>query len=85
MEVPGLGVDSELQLSAYTTATPDLGCICDLYRSLWQCRIVNPVTGARDQTCIFIDTILGSKPTEPQERIFLLLNFLAAPAACLDP
>ena len=32
MEVPGLGVGSELQLPAYTTATatPDLSCICDL-------------------------------------------------------
>ena len=31
MEVPRLGVDSELQLQAYTTAiaTPDLSCVCD--------------------------------------------------------
>ena len=32
MEVPGLGVESELQLLAYdtTTATPDLSFSCDL-------------------------------------------------------
>ena len=33
----GLGVESELQLPAYTTATPDLSHICDLHRSLQQC------------------------------------------------
>ena len=33
MEIPRLGVESELQLLAYTiaTATQDLSCICDLY------------------------------------------------------
>ena len=33
MEVPGLGVEVELQLRAYTTAmaTPDPSCICDLH------------------------------------------------------
>ena len=32
MEVPTLGVESELQLPSYTTATatPDLSCVCDL-------------------------------------------------------
>ena len=36
MEAPRLGVQSQLQLPAYTTATatPDLSCICDLCRSL---------------------------------------------------
>ena len=39
MEVPRLGVELELQLSAYTTATAmrDLSCICDLSHSLQQC------------------------------------------------
>ena len=34
-EVPRLGAESELQLSAYTTvtATRDLSCVCDLYHS----------------------------------------------------
>ena len=50
MEVLGLGVESELQLLAYatTTATPNLSCICDLYHSLWQRRILNPLSKARD-------------------------------------
>ena len=36
MKVPGLGVELELQLLAYATATtvPDLSHICDLRRSL---------------------------------------------------
>ena len=58
MEVPRLGVKSELQLPAYTTAiaTPDLSCVCHLHHSLQQSRILNPLSGARDGTCIFVDT-----------------------------
>ena len=43
MEVPRLGVESELQLPAYATATamPDLSCVCDLHHSSWQCWILN--------------------------------------------
>ena len=58
IEVPGLGVESETQLPAYTTATatPDLSHIFDLSHSLWQCRILNPLSEARDQTCILMET-----------------------------
>ena len=38
MEVPGLGVESELQLPAYTTATRDLSRVYDLHHSLRQHR-----------------------------------------------
>ena len=43
MEVPGLGVELELQLPAYTTATEtqDLSHGCDLHHSSWQCWILN--------------------------------------------
>ena len=39
MEVPRLGVESELQLPAYTTATatPDPSHVCDLHNSSRQC------------------------------------------------
>ena len=42
MEVPRLGVDSELQLPIYITATAtwDLSCICDIYHSSQQCQIL---------------------------------------------
>ena len=58
MEVPGIGVKSELQLPAYVTvtATPDLSSIYDLHHSLWQCQILNLLSQARDRTLILIDT-----------------------------
>ena len=50
MEVPGLGVQLELQLLAYTTVTktPDLSHICNLWSSLWQHQILNLLSQARD-------------------------------------
>ena len=56
MEVPSLGVESELQLLAYTTATdtPDLSRICNLHHSSWQCRIPNPLSEARDRTFVLM-------------------------------
>ena len=55
MEVSRLGVELEQQLLAYTTATasPDLSCICDLHHSSWQCRILNPLSEARNW--VFMD------------------------------
>jgi len=52
IEVPRLGVQWELQLPAYSTATAmqDLSCICDLHHSSQQRRILNPWSEARDQT-----------------------------------
>ena len=40
MEVPRRGVESELELPAYTTATPDPSRICDLHHSSQQCWIL---------------------------------------------
>ena len=56
MEVPELGVELELQLPAYSTAIAmqDRSCACDLHHSSQQCRILNPLSKARDQTCIFM-------------------------------
>ena len=58
MEVPGLGVELELQLPVYTTATamPDLSRVCNLHHSSWQCRIHDPLSKARDQTQVLMDT-----------------------------
>ena len=60
MEVPRLGVKSELQMPAYTTApataTSDPSCIFDLRHSSWQCWILNPPSGARDQTHNLVHT-----------------------------
>ena len=52
MEVPRVGVESEMQLPAYATATalPALSCVCDLHHSSWQCQILNPLSVARDRS-----------------------------------
>ena len=54
MEVSRLGVKSELQLLAYATATAtqDLSCVCDLHHNSGQGQVLNPLSEARDQTCI---------------------------------
>ena len=50
VEVPWLGIKSELQLPAYTTAraTWDLSRICDLHHSSLKHRILNPLSKARN-------------------------------------
>ena len=62
MEVPGLGVELELQLLAHatTTAAQDPSYIFDLCSSLQQCQIPNPLSEARDQTYILMNTMSGS-------------------------
>ena len=57
VEVPRIGGESELQLPVYTTATatPDPNCICDICHSSPRCWILNPLSKARDQTCILTD------------------------------
>jgi len=59
MGVPGLGVELELQLQAYTTATAawDLSRTCDLCRSSQQCWILSLLSKVRDQTHILMDTV----------------------------
>ena len=58
MQVPRLGVESELQLLAYATATAtwDPSRICNLQHSSGQCQILNPLNEARNQTHMFMDT-----------------------------
>ena len=50
IEVPRLGVESELQLLSYTTATamPDPSHVFDLHHSSWQRWIPDPQSEARD-------------------------------------
>ena len=62
MEVPRLGVELELHLTANTTATatPDPSHICDLCCSLQQRQVLNPLSEAGDQTHNLKDIVLGS-------------------------
>ena len=64
MEVPELGVKSELQLPAYTMAraTLDPSHIFDLHHSSWQRQILNPLGETRVRTCILMDTSRGLNP-----------------------
>ena len=58
MEVPRLGVQSDLQLPAYATATatPDPSRIRNLHHLSRQCQILDPLSEARDQIHILVDT-----------------------------
>ena len=62
MEVPRLGVELELQLPAYATATtiPDLSHFRDLHPSLQQGQILSPLSEARDQVHTLTDPMSGS-------------------------
>ena len=53
MEGLRLRAESELKMLAYVTATETLdpSHVYDLHRSLWQCRIFNLLSEARDRTC----------------------------------
>ena len=55
MEVPRQGVESELSSPTYATATATWypSCVCDHgSRQRW---ILNPLSEARDQTCVLMD------------------------------
>ena len=58
MELPRLGVQLELQLLVCTvaTGTPDPIRICNLHHNSWHRQILNPLSKARDQTCVLRDT-----------------------------
>ena len=77
MEVPSLGVQSELQLPVYTTATAtwDPSHVCDPHHSSRPCWILNPLSEARDQTWSLMDTSQVCYPraaTGAPGRVFLL-------------
>ena len=74
MEVPGLVIELELQLPAYTTttATRDLSHICDLHHSSWQRWILNPLSRARDQTLILMDSSWVCNPLSHKRNSSLL-------------
>ena len=91
MEVPGLGVELEMQLPACTTATatPDSRRICSLHHSLWQCQILNPLSEARAPTSILMDTswihfhyATTGNPLYFLYITFIYLIFMATLTAC---
>ena len=79
MEVPRLGVELELQLPAYATATamPDLSHICDLHCSFRQHRILNSLSEARDLTHILMDTSWVCNPLSHNENFILSILLIS--------
>ena len=73
------GVKSELQLLAYTTATAtrDPSRICDLHLSSPQCRILNPMSKARDRICVLMDVRFVS--AEPWRELPHVVSSILAP------
>ena len=57
MEVPRLGVESEWQLPAYTTATAAPDPATSVIYALETAWILNPLIEAKDQTHILMDTM----------------------------
>ena len=58
MEVPRLGVKSELQLPVYATEQHRIRAASAAYATAHgDAGPLNPVSKARDQTCVFMDTI----------------------------
>ena len=72
MEVPRLGVQSELQPPAYTRATamPDPSHVCDLHPSSRQHRILNPQSKGRDWTCNLMAPSQIRQPLNSPNQIF---------------
>ena len=75
-EVPRLGVNSELQLPAYTTATatPDPSCVCDLHHNSLQRGIPDPPSEARDWTFVLMEPV-GFISAGPQQDLLIFLSF----------
>ena len=67
MEVLRPGVEWKLQLLAYTTATAtqDPNQVCDLHHTqLTAMRILNPLSEARDQTCVLTVRFIATEPRQ---------------------
>ena len=77
MEVPRLGMESELHLLVYTTATAmqDPSCICELHHSSWHCWILNLLNEAKDQTCLLMDTCRVCKGKDEKLPLTSLFAF----------
>ena len=82
MEVPRLGVESEKQQPAYSTATAtsDLSCICDLHHCSQQGQILNPLSEARiePRTSWFLVGFISTAPGRD------LLIFVTLEVTCTE-
>ena len=86
MEVPRLGIESELQLPAYTTATSvkDPSHVGHLYHSSPQYQIFSPLSEARDRTHILMDTGRMSPLSHDGNSQNVCLKSRTLPYFCLN-
>ena len=77
---PRLGVKAEVQLLTYTTATQDLGNICDVHLSSWQPWILNPLSEAGDRTPILMDPswVLNLLSYNSNSLFIILITFICS-------
>ena len=73
MEVPRLGVESELQLPVYAMAMQDPSHVCTLHHSSQQGWILNPLGETRDGTWILMDTSRVQSPLSHNGNSLMLL------------
>ena len=73
MEVPKLGVASELQPPAYTAAAAawELSLLFNLHHSSQQRWIFNPLSKTRDRTCILMDTSWVLNPLSHKRELLI--------------
>ena len=65
------GAADASQPTTTARATLDPNCICNLRCSLRQCRILNPLSEARDRIHILPETMPDPYPAEPQQESLL--------------
>ena len=77
MEIPRLGVQSELQLPAYTIgiAMPNPSHVCDLHHSSQQLWILNPLGEAQDPLGVLMDTSPVCYSWATTGTLILLISF----------
>ena len=80
MEVPGLGVELELQLpthaTATTTAMPDPSHIDSLHYSSWQHQILNPPSRIESMSSWILAGFVTAEPLEWELLVKLLTEVL---------
>ena len=80
MEIPRLRVKLELQLQAYQEPQQheDPSHVCNLHHSSWQCQIPDPLSKARDQSHILMNTsqIHFCCATTGTPGLYFLISFI---------
>ena len=82
MEVPSRGVESELSQTA--TGTGDPRHVWDLHHNSRQHRILNPLSEARDRTCILIDASQICWATRGTPLVYFLDSTCGWYSVCLS-